>query len=72
MPGMVRTQAPAALVPVSVVEDGPPKQAPPSCAEWPGKPAATVEVVLTNGRTLRFSDTIQPEVLGQLAAALDA
>jgi len=56
MPGMVRMQAPAALVPVRVVEDGPPKQGPPSRgpAERPGKSAATIEVVLTNGSVLRF------------------
>jgi len=72
MPGMVCTQAPAALVPVRVVEDEPPKQVPPLRAEWPGKPAATIEVVLTNGRALRVCDTIGPEVLGRLAAALDA
>lgn len=31
-----------------------------------------VEVVLTNGRVLRISETIWPEVLGHLAAAIDA
>jgi transposase len=31
-----------------------------------------VEVVLRNGRVLRISEAIQPEVLGRLAAALDA
>jgi len=72
MPGMVGTQAPAALVPVRVVEDGPPKQAPPSRAEWLGTATATIEVVLTNGRTLRVCEAIGPEVLGRLAAALDA
>jgi hypothetical protein len=29
-------------------------------------------VVLSNGRMLRVSETIVPEVLGRLAAALDA
>jgi len=72
MPGMVRTQAPAALVPVRVVEDGPPKQAPPSRTERPGTATATIEVVLTNGHTVKFCATIGPEVLGRLAAALDA
>ena len=74
MPGMVRTQGPAALVPVRVVEDGPPKQARPPHGPTarPGKPAATIKVVLTNGRVLRFSEAIGPEVLGRLAAALDA
>jgi hypothetical protein len=28
--------------------------------------------VLSNGRMLRVAETIRPEVLGQLAAALDA
>jgi hypothetical protein len=31
-----------------------------------------IEVVLSNGRMLRVAETIRPEVLGQLAAALDA
>jgi transposase len=30
-----------------------------------------VEVVLSNGRVLRVSEAIRPEVLGRLAAALD-
>ena len=34
--------------------------------------ATTIEVVLTNGRVLRVGETIGPEVLGRLAAALDA
>jgi transposase len=32
---------------------------------------ATIEVVLSNGRVLRVSEAIAPEVLGRLAAALD-
>jgi transposase len=31
-----------------------------------------VEVVLRNGRVLRIFEAIQPEILGRLAAALDA
>ena len=72
MPGMVRGPAPAALVPVRVVEDEPPKQAPPSRAALADTAAATIEVVLTNGRVLRVGEAIGPEVLGRLAAALDA
>jgi len=30
-----------------------------------------IEVVLTNGRVLRFPEAIRPDVLGRLAAALD-
>jgi hypothetical protein len=37
----------------------------------PGRPAANIEVVLGNGRILRVAETIRPEVLRQLAAALD-
>ncbi len=75
MPGVVR--ADVALVPVRIVEDAPRKEAPrlpqPSrgSAERPGKSAAMVEVVLRNGRMLRVSEAIRPEVLGRLAAALD-
>jgi transposase len=35
------------------------------------KAAAAVEVVLSNGRMLRVSEAIEPEVVGRLAAALD-
>jgi transposase len=31
-----------------------------------------IEVALPNGRLLRVSEAIRPEVLGRLAAALDA
>ena len=74
MPGMVRMQAPAALVPVRVVSDGPLRQEPPARVPTahPGNPAATIEVVLRNGRMLRVCEAIGPEVLGRLAAALDA
>lgn len=74
MPGVVRMQAPAALVPVRVVSDGPLRQEPPARGPTarPGNPAATIEVVLRNGRTLRCGEAIGPEVLGRLAAALDA
>ena len=78
MPGVVRAEAAATLVPVRIVEDAPRKEAPrpprPSRvpAERAGKSAAMVEVVLPNGRVLRVSETIRPGVLGRLAAALDA
>jgi len=77
MPGVVRTETAPALVPVRIVQDAPPKEAsspPPAShglAERVAKSAPTVEVVLLNGRVLRASEAIAPEVLGQLAAALD-
>lgn len=76
MPGVVRADTAATLVPVRVVEDAPkatPRAALSSrrSAERMGKTAASVEVVLLNGRVLRVSDAIAPEVLGRLAAALD-
>ena len=78
MPGMVRAGAAATLVPVSIVEEAPPKETlrPPMpshrSAERPDKSVTMVEVVLPNGRVLRVSEAIAPEVLGRLAAALDA
>jgi transposase len=77
MPGVVRADAAPALVPVRIVEDAPPKETPRPpmssrrSTERPGKSAAMVEVVLRNGRVLRVSETIAPEVLGRLATALD-
>jgi transposase len=77
MPGVVRADAAPALVPVRIVVDAPPKETlrPPMPsrrpAERPGKSAAVVEVLLSNGRALRVSEAIAPEVLGRLAAALD-
>jgi len=77
MPGVVRADATPALVPVRIMEDTPPKEAqrPPPASRGPGersnKSAATVEVVLSNGRVLRVSEAIRPEVLGRLATALD-
>jgi transposase len=77
MPGVVRADAAPALVPVRIVEDAPPKEKPrqpmPSrrSAERAGKSAAMVEVVLRNGRMLRVSEAIAPEVLDRLAAVLD-
>jgi transposase len=77
MPGVVRADAAPALVPVRVVDDAPTTQTPHppslSCrrAERPGKAATMIEVVLPNGRVLRVSEAIRPEVLGRLAAALD-
>lgn len=75
MPGVLRAETAPALVPVRIVEDAPPKEAPvPSrrSVARAGKSAAMVEVVLSNGRVLRVSEAIRPEVLGRLAAALDA
>jgi transposase len=77
MPGVVRAETAPALVPVRIVEDAPPKEAPrpPPLSRESGersvKSAAMVEVVLSNGRVLRVSEAIRPEVLGRLAAALD-
>lgn len=71
MPGVVRADVAATLVPVRVVEAAPPKKTPHRPAERTAKAVAAVEVVLSNGRTLRVSEAIAPEVLGRLAAALD-
>jgi len=77
MPGVVRADAAPALVSVRVM-DAPPKQVPcppsPSrgSAVRPGKPVPMIEVVLPNGRVLRVSEAIRPEVLARLAAVLDA
>lgn len=68
MPGVVRADAAGTLVPVRIVEDAPTKADPP---EPLSKAAPTVEVVLANGRILRVSESIRPDVLGRLAAALD-
>lgn len=77
MPGVVRADAAAPLVPVRVVEEtrvpraangvGPPR----GRAAQLYKAAPTIEVALSNGRVLRVSEAIAPEVLGRLAAALD-
>ena len=75
MPGVVRADAAAALVPVRVVAEVPrPMPRPPSPGRLDrlGKASSMIEVVLSNGRMLRVAETIRPEVLGQLAAALDA
>ncbi len=75
MPGLVGTEPEVAstLVPVRVVEDPPPRpQAPGSSRpERPARSSAMVEVVLRNGRMLRVSEAVAPEVLGRLATALD-
>lgn len=68
MPGVTRTEGAPTLVPVRVVPDAP---TPRSSIARSGRPAASVEVVLGNGRILRVAETIRPEVLRQLAAALD-
>jgi transposase len=74
MPGLIRMEpeVPPTLVPVRV-EDPPPRpQAPASPRpERPARSGATMELVLRNGRVLRVSETIAPEVLGRLATALD-
>jgi transposase len=76
MPGLVRTEPeiPPSLAPVRLVEDRPhrPQAFASSRPERPVRPGATIEVVLRNGRVLRASEAIAPEVLGRLAAALDA
>lgn len=78
MPGVVRAEAAAALVPVRVVADASAKEAPrrPASsrgpAERPARSGTTVEVVLSNGRVLRVCEAIGPAVLGRLAAALEA
>jgi transposase len=73
MPGVVRADAAATLVPVRVVEDPlPGPQAPASPRpERPARSGVPIELVLRNGRVLRVSEAIAPEVLGRLAAALD-
>ena len=75
MPGVVGTTPGApTLVPVRVVDEAPtaprPRRGP--CAR-PARPAkaATIELVLPNGRLLRVAETIRPELLGRLAAALE-
>ena len=74
MPGLVTTEpeAPPTLVPVRVVDNPPPLPQASSRPERLTRSGATVEVVLSNGRVLRVSEAIVPEVLGRLAAALDA
>jgi len=71
MPGVTRVDGSPAMVPVSVVAEPRPKEMLPFHS--PGSPQATamIEVVLTNGRVLRFPEAIRPDVLGRLAAALD-
>ena len=73
MPGLVRTapEASPTLVPVRVVEDPRPQAPASSRPERPARSGATIELVLRNGRVLRASEAIVPEVLGRLAAALD-
>ena len=65
-----RRKARPQLLPVRVVApDAPPLQ--PKPAPVPGVAPGSIEVVLRNGRMLRVPETIRPDVLGQLAAALD-
>jgi transposase len=76
MPGVVGTASGAStLVPVRVVDERPAPSRPelrsPARPERSAK-AATIEVVLPNGRLLRVPETIRPELLGRLAAALEA
>jgi transposase len=75
MPGLVRMEpgVPPTLAPLRVVEDLPRRQAPAaSRPDGPARSSATIELVLSNGRVLPVSEAIVPEVLGRLAAALDA
>lgn len=74
MPGLVGTTADAAFAPVRVVPapGGPARSSPgavPTRRSPPG--GGMMELVLTNGRVLRVSEAIRPEVLGQLAMALE-
>lgn len=77
MPGVVRADTARKLVPIRIVDNPPRKESasPPvpsrRSAERAGKSAAMVEVILPNGRVLRVSEAIAPEVLGRLAAVLD-
>jgi transposase len=75
MPGLVGTEPeiPPTLVPVRVVEAPPHRpQAPASSRpDRPARSGTTIELVLRNGRVLRVSEAIAPELLGRLAAALD-
>lgn len=75
MPGLVgaEPELPPSLVPVRVVGEPPPR---PQTAALPrperaARSGATLDVVLPNGRLLRVSEAIRPEVLGRLAAALE-
>lgn len=77
MPGVMRAEADAPLVAVRVVdaaaqpeEERPPVQ--PTSSSLRSSKAAVVEVVLRNGRLMRVSETIRPEVLTRLVAALEA
>lgn len=74
MPGVVRADAAPSLVPVRLVEDPPLRPRAPASPrpERPARSGSTIELVLRNGRVLRVSEAIRPEVLGPLAAALDA
>lgn len=73
MPGVVRAETAPALVSVRIVEDASSRRqsAASSRPERPARPGTTIEVMLPNGRVLRVSETIRPDVLGRLAAALD-
>jgi len=75
MPGVMSTAPDTGFAPVRVVP-APPIHARPSPSPRAGRrlPAATtmLELVLTNGRVLRVPDTIQPELLSRLAAALES
>jgi transposase len=74
MPGLVTTEPEVqpTLVPVRVVDNPPPRPQASSRPEWRARSGAMIELVLRNGRVLRVAEAIQPEVLGRLAAALDA
>ena len=80
MPGITRAPAPARnFAPVRVIEDGSVRgstalpMAPPARSAGRARPPVPIiELVLRNGRVLRVAETIAPDALGRLAAALDA
>jgi transposase len=74
MSGLVGTTADPTFAPVRVVP-APGTPVRPSAAAAPTRRSppdgGMMELVLTNGRVLRVSEAIRPEVLGQFAAALE-
>ena len=80
MPGITRATAPALnFAPVRVIGNasvgasGAPPMAPRLRPAGRARAAVPiVELVLSNGRVLRVAETISPDALGRLAAALDA
>jgi transposase len=66
-----------AFAPVRVIENGAATRAAistsssPRAAARPRAPVPIVELLLRNGRVLRIAETMAPELLGRMAAALD-